>query len=181
MRCNLWVGERYEQAPHPGEIVAVRSSDGWKALHASEAGEGLAYKVTRIDIRPSSASRRSVAVLDDDRDLSDGICAHLAASGYDAKPFYKSAELIASFESNAYDAFIVDWIVGHANALDLIVSLRARQSSAPIIVLTGQMITGVVDEREIAAAVKEHDLVFHEKPVRLSILSATLTRAFPPR
>ena len=45
-------------------------------------------------------------------------------------------------------------------------------------VLTAQVVTGVVDEADIAEAVKRFDLVFHEKPVRTSILAATLGRAF---
>ena len=36
----------------------------------------------------------------------------------------------------------------------------------------------MVDEEDIAEAVKEHDLVFSEKPLRMSILAATLARAF---
>ncbi len=39
-------------------------------------------------------------------------------------------------------------------------------------------LTGVVDEADIADAVKRYDLVFSEKPVRTSILAATLARAF---
>jgi hypothetical protein len=40
------------------------------------------------------------------------------------------------------------------------------------------MASGAVQEADIASAVAEHGLVFSEKPVRMSILSATLTRAF---
>jgi|NGEPerStandDraft_6_1074524.scaffolds.fasta_scaffold06680_3 hypothetical protein len=36
----------------------------------------------------------------------------------------------------------------------------------------------MVDEVDIAEAVRNFDLVFSAKPVRMSILSATLTRAF---
>ena len=43
--------------------------------------------------------------------------------------------------------------------------------------LTAQVLSGVVDEADIADAVKRYDLVFHEKPVRTSILAATLARA----
>lgn len=40
------------------------------------------------------------------------------------------------------------------------------------------MLTGVVDEADISDAVKRYDLVFSEKPVRTSILTAALARAF---
>jgi hypothetical protein len=54
--------------------------------------------------------------------------------------------------------------------------LRRQHSSAPIIVLTGQQLMGA-EEDDIANAVISLGLVFSEKPVRMSILSATLARA----
>jgi len=74
--------------------------------------------------------------------------------------------------------YVVDWIVGERSVLKLIASLRAQDAECPIVVLTAQVLSGVVDEQDIADAVKRYDLVFSEKPVRTSILSATLTRAF---
>jgi hypothetical protein len=56
--------------------------------------------------------------------------------------------------------------------------LREKDLKCPIVVLTAQVLTGVVDEADIAEAVKRYDLVFSEKPVRTSILTATLARAF---
>jgi len=44
-------------------------------------------------------------------------------------------------------------------------------------VLTAQVLSGLVDEADIADAVKRYGLVFNEKPVRTSILAATLARA----
>ena len=57
-------------------------------------------------------------------------------------------------------------------------AVRAKDANCPIVVLTAQVMTGVVDEADIADAVKRFGLVFHEKPVRTSILTATLGRAF---
>jgi hypothetical protein len=54
--------------------------------------------------------------------------------------------------------------------------LRAQDPTCPIVVLTAQVLSGVVDEADIADAVKRYDLVFSEKPVRTSILAATLAR-----
>ena len=44
--------------------------------------------------------------------------------------------------------------------------------------LTAQVLMGMVDETDIAEAVKTFGLVFSEKPVRMSILAATLALAF---
>ena len=77
-----------------------------------------------------------------------------------------------------YDGFVIDWIVGETSTIKLIASLREEDASAPIVVLTGQVLMGMVDETDIAEAVKTFGLVFSEKPVRMSILSATLALAF---
>ncbi|MGZ5274513.1 MAG: hypothetical protein ACXWCU_01265 [Caldimonas sp.] len=77
-----------------------------------------------------------------------------------------------------YDGFVIDWIVGETSTLKLIASLREQDASAPIVVLTGKVLMGMVDEADIAEAVKTYGLVFSEKPVRMSILSATPALAF---
>ncbi len=175
--CQLWLGESVEQ-PQPDSLVAVKTSSGWSAVLASEATEGVAYRIERLEARPVAAARKVIAVLDDDHDLTNSIVAHFEASGYDARPFYKTADLLASAAAQRYDGYVVDWIVGETSVLKLIASLREQDAKCPIVVLTAQVVSGVVDEQDIADAVKRYDLVFSEKPVRTSILAATLTRAF---
>lgn len=175
--CELWLGDAIEQ-PRPDSLVAVKTSAGWSALVASEATEGIAYRIERLEARPVASTRKVIAVLDDDQDLTNSIVAHFEASGYDARPFYKTADLLASAAAQRYDGFVVDWIVGEKSVIRLIDSLREQDAKCPIVVLTAQVLSGVVDEADIAEAVKRYDLVFSEKPVRTSILTATLTRAF---
>jgi ActR/RegA family two-component response regulator len=174
---QLWLGDAIDK-PNPESVVAVQTSSGWAALVAGEATEGALYRIDRLEARPTLAARRVVAVLDDDRDLTNSICAHFEAGGYDARPFFTIAELHSAIGARHFDAYVVDWIVGETSALKLIAALRAKDATCPIVVLTAQVMTGVVDEADIAEAVKRFDLVFHEKPVRTSILAATLGRAF---
>ena len=63
----------------------------------------------------------------------------------------------------------------------LIATLRAQDATCPIIVLTAQVVAGVVQESEIAEAVASFNFDFAEKPVRMTILSASLARAFTAR
>jgi len=177
LACQLWLGDAVDQ-PRSDSLVAVKTSSGWSAVVASEASEGVAYRIERLEARPVAAARKVIAVLDDDQDLTNSIVAHFEASGYDARPFYKTADLLASAAAQRYDGFVVDWIVGEKSVLKLISSLREQDPKCPIVVLTAQVLSGVVDEQDIADAVKRYDLVFSEKPVRTSILVATLTRAF---
>jgi ActR/RegA family two-component response regulator len=178
--CRIWLGEQVERQGAES-VVAMRTSSGWSAVAASEATEEVVYKIERLEARPAATTRKVIAVLDDDQDLTNSICAHLEASGYDARPFYKIADLLASAAAQVYDGYIVDWIVGETSVVKLIGSLREKDSKSPIVVLTAQVLTGVVEETDIADAVKRYDLVFSEKPVRTSILTATLTRSFATR
>lgn len=175
--CDLWVGDVVERPP-PDSIVAVETPGGWTALCASEATESVTYAVQRLHAKPRAPASRRIAVLDDDRDLTDSICAHLQESGYEARPYYRTADLEANLASTRHDGYVIDWIVGESSTAGLIATIREQDKAAPIVVLTAQVLTGVVRESEIADAVERYDFVFAEKPVRMAILSASLARAF---
>ena len=175
--CELWIGDEV-RSPKSDMVVAIKTSSGWAALCASEAADHTTYAVERLQARPSAAQRKVVAVLDDDEDLTNSICAHLQDSGYDSRPFYKTADLQSSSKTQRYDAFVIDWIVGETSTVKLIAALRAEDTACPILVLTAQVLSGMVQESEIADAVSKFNLVFSEKPVRMAILSASLARAF---
>jgi len=180
MPCELWIGASVEEA-RADALVAVQSGTEWTAILAEEAGGRPTFAIDRLQARPSSASRKRIAVLDDDRDLTDSICAHLQDSGYEARPFYRTADLQSQVKTERYDAFVIDWIVGETSTVKLIAALRAQDATCPIVVLTAQVVAGVVRESEIAQAVASFNFVFAEKPVRMAILSASLARAFTAR
>ena len=177
MPCRIWLGDEVDRQS-AGPVVATRTSAGWSAVPASEATEGVIYRIEKIEARPVDAARKVIAILDDDEDLTNSICAHFDANGYDARPFYKIADLLASAAAQKYDGYVIDWIVGNTSVLKLLAGLREKDAKSPIVVLTGQVIAGAVQEDDIAEAVKRYDLTFSEKPVRTSILAATLSRSF---
>jgi FixJ family two-component response regulator len=176
MQCRIWLGDEVSRQS-AGPVVGIRTSAGWSAVPASEATEEVVYRIEKIEARPGEATRKVVAVLDDDEDTTNSICAHFDATGYDARPFYKIADLLASAAAQKYDGYVIDWIVGATSVLKLIAALREKDAKSPIVVLTGQVVAGVVEEADIAEAVKRYDLTFSEKPVRTSILEATLARS----
>lgn len=175
--CRVWLGEIVKN-PRPDLLVAISTASGWTALLAAEANDAPAYRIERLEAEPGQGVRKVIAVLDDDQDLTKSICAHLDSSGYEARPFFRTADLVSSSKVQHYDAFVIDWIVGETSTLKLIAALRAEDTACPIIVLTAQVTSGVVDEADIAEAVRMHHIEFSEKPLRMSILSATLARAF---
>jgi DNA-binding response OmpR family regulator len=77
----------------------------------------MVYKIERLEARPVALARRIVAVLDDDQDLTNSICAHFQASGYDARPFYRIADLLSGAMAQHYDAYVIDWIVGETSTI----------------------------------------------------------------
>lgn len=175
--CEMWIGAPVER-PKPDTVVAIKTSTGWVALCASEATDQATYAVERLQAKPSAAERKVIAVLDDDEDLTNSICAHLQDSGYETRPFYKTVDLQSSIRTQRYDGFVIDWIVGESSTVKLIAGLRVQDAACPIVVLTAQVLAGVVQESEIAEAVASFNFVFAEKPVRMAILSASLARAF---
>jgi len=175
--CRLWLGE-IAHNPRPDSLVAINTTSGWTATLAAEAAEAPVYKIERLEALPSDSPRKVIAVLDDDQDLTNSICAHLESSGYEARPFFRTADLVSSSKAQHYDGFVIDWIVGETSTLKLIASLRTADSLCPIVVLTAQVKSGVVDEADIAEAVRMHHIEFSEKPLRMSILLATLARSF---
>jgi ActR/RegA family two-component response regulator len=173
--CRIWLGDEVDRQS-AGPVVAIRTSTGWSAIPASEATEDVVYRIEKIEARPADATRKVIAILDDDEDLTNSICAHFDASGYDARPFYKIADLLASAAAQKYDGYVIDWIVGETSVLKLIAALRDEiQGADRRIDRTGP--DGVVEEVDIAEAVKRYGLTFSEKPVRSAILEASLARA----
>jgi hypothetical protein len=73
--CQLWLGEVITN-PRPDSLVAISTAAGWTAVLAGEANEGVAYKIERLEAKPSTTARKVIAVLDDDQDLTNSICAH---------------------------------------------------------------------------------------------------------
>jgi ActR/RegA family two-component response regulator len=174
--CRLWLGDTVK-SPRPDCLVAISTAAGWTALLAAEASDALTYRIERLEAVPGQSVRKVIAVLDDDQDLTNSICAHLDANGYDARPFFRTPDLVSSSRVQHYDGFVIDWIVGETSTLKLIASLRTEDALCPIVVLTAQVVSGVVDEADIAEAVRMHHIEFSEKPLRMSILSATLARS----
>jgi len=176
LSCRIWLGSAIAERS-AGSIFAVSSPTGWVVTSHGAAVEGEAFNIVRLQASPAADNVRTVAVLDDDPTVTDSIVSSFKLLGYRASPFYRAADLLAT--TNKFDGFVLDWIVGEATVLQLVQSLRSADASCPIVILTAQVASGLVDETDIAEAMKRYDLLFCEKPVRASIIAAMLSRAFP--
>jgi CheY-like chemotaxis protein len=174
--CLVKLGEPVP-ANRASGLVAAQLDGLYTVRAASELGADTVRPVLRLVMQPPGAHAPSIAVLDDDTESTDNLCAHLAASGYQTSSFYTVAALRTALEQRRYDGFVMDWVVGEETSKELISQIRAADAQTPILVLTGQMGSGRVNESAVATALATYGLIYFEKPVRLAIISAALSQA----
>jgi FixJ family two-component response regulator len=121
-----------------------------------------------------------VAVLDDDSDSAQSIVDFLGAKGMDAQPFNCAVELLAAMESEPFEGFVVDWLLGDTTAKELLSKIRARVPSGPVVILTGQIATGIATEEELAMVGASYRALLFEKPTRPLTIFNALQVGFTP-
>lgn len=110
---------------------------------------------------------RTVAVLDDDSDVTASIAAVLRRLHLSAVEFNDPAMLAAESRRRAFDAYVLDWLMDEVTALALIEDLRGRESSArsPIFLLSGNLaLGGVPSDPALLDAIARHRLIYRAKP-----------------
>lgn len=170
--CTIWpVGEPL--TGRIGPMVAVRddTTGQWTVAPASEVADSPSYELARLLFERAPPKR--VAVLDDDSDSAQSIVDFLSAKGLDAKPFDCATNLLAAMEDEHFDGFVVDWLLGENTAKDLLSKIRVRVPSGPLVILTGQIATGLATEEELVMVGASYRALLFEKPTRpLSIFNA---------
>lgn len=179
--CTLWVGDE-PKLTRPGPLVATRTTqDEWLVVPAGEAATTPSYEVKRLVIQPEERAPKRVGVLDDDRDTAQAIADYMTTVGVYATPFFSIGALSAAVAAQPFDGYVLDWLVNRENARSLIAGIRAQDAHCPIIVLTGQMKEGKVDESEMSAVSASHRVTYLEKPQRPSSLLSFLDAGFERR
>ena len=74
-------------------------------------------------------------VVEDDRDLSDGICEYFREAGYEAAPAYNGGEALELARRHAFDLVLLDVMLPKLNGLAVLRELR-RTGDVPVIMLT---------------------------------------------
>jgi ActR/RegA family two-component response regulator len=177
--CTIWpVGEPL--AGRIGPMVAMHdeTTDQWTVASASEVADSPSYELARLLFERSPPRR--VAVLDDDSDSAQSIVDFLGAKGMDAQPFNCAGDLLAAMESEPFEGFVVDWLLGDTTAKDLPSKIRARVPSGPVVILTGQIATGIATEEELAMVGASYRALLYEKPTRPLTIFNALQVGFTP-
>ena len=175
--CRIARGSAVHR-PRPGALVAALVDSDWYVVPAEHNLATQAYDIVRLVVEPSSAVSRRIAVLDDHIDSAETIASYLRSAGYDPSLFTDLVSITAAVGDRHFDGYVLDWIIEKNGVKDtvrdLVGSIRSRDAHCPIVVLTGEVETGVADESDIATAMAKYRLKFFEKPARLSIIAAAL-------
>lgn len=175
--CQVRLGALLVGAAGKDELITWQRPEGWVV--------GLAEQLCSVDQGPffhadevilTSPARRCfrIAILDDDPASSEALGEWFNASGYEATAFTSGEQLLAS-DLASHDAFIVDFVLaGGDSSQEVISRIRMQRPEAPVVLLTGKLRDGVVSEAELTAVLRTTNVAFFEKPVRPSVLAATL-------
>lgn len=177
-RCLIWVGEQLHTLGKV-DFVAVHKSDGWQVVEAQRSPDNVVrHRVNKLEIVLKRQAVPTVAVVDDEQAFADNLTEYLNESGFLATAFYNSASLERELQGRTFDGYIIDWVLGDRTAEELIKQIRNSEDPlAPVFLLTGELNTGMVQESELARVIRQLDVQWREKPIRLATFCAELQKA----
>jgi FixJ family two-component response regulator len=113
---------------------------------------------------PNSVSGRpptelaTVVLVDDDVAVLRSLRFLLETEGFEVDTFQSGAELLLQPKLPVHGCFVIDYCMPVMNGLELLARLRDRNSTLPVILMTGHS-DGQIDETAARAGVRQ---VFHK-------------------
>ncbi len=178
--CRILPGSPVE-LHRPGELIAVKGGSEWVVVLAGDTPTPHAYTVRRIVVEPKPQRPRRIAILDDDYDIARGLAAGFVELGYEATAFASEDQLDATLKFDAFDGYVIDWVLAKGTAEVLVGKLRSHSATCPIALLTGKAGTRNFDEKALVAAIEQHGLLFLQKPVTASLAASQFSASFANR
>jgi len=176
--CTAWVSAALEPGSRP-DFVAYSKLGQWRVARHDGALYQSAYEVHKIEIYPRRAEtdKPTIAVVDDDHASADNLRDYLERSGFAAVAIYGLAAFAEQLQTQVFDGIVIDWLFGSQTSAAAIRAVRASENpDAPIFVLTGELLTGKASESEISQVIRNYDVACYEKPARMAILVADLSK-----
>jgi len=103
-----------------------------------------------------------ILVVDDDKELADGLVEHLSNLGYAAKAAYSGREGLNKFENGDFQLVITDLKMPDMDGMELLEAVKARDKQAVVIVITGY---GTIESA--VKAIRKGAYDFMAKPVKM--------------
>jgi len=179
--CRVRLGAQVVGAPADNELLTAQNEFGWHVGTRKHLDRhrvtGQCYRADQVLLTPpSNKPNIRVAILDDDIGTSETLGEWFNAAGYAATAFTSCDRLLAS-RIESHDAFVVDFLLADGDSSQAIIkSIRQVLPDAPIVLLTGKLRDGKVSEADLTTMLRTLNVTFFEKPVRPSVLVATIEK-----
>jgi CheY-like chemotaxis protein len=176
--CIAWIGSPLNAHQRP-EFVAYPHGSQWRVMRCEGMPLPDACEVVKIEIHPQRAQvpRPIVAVVDSDRAAAEALRDYLDQSGFSAVVLDSLAAFEVAMRAQTFDAVVTDWLFGEVTAAEAIETVRrSPKPEAPVFLLTGELLTGKASESDISDVIRRLDVSCYEKPARLAILVADLSK-----
>ena len=112
-----------------------------------------------------------ISIVDDDASLREALAGLVRSLGYEVRDFASAEDFLASGDLEAYACAITDIQMPGMNGFELKRELGNRQSSLPVIMITGRAEPGI-EERAISSGA----CCFLRKPIEAETLVDCLNR-----
>lgn len=137
-----------------------------------------------LKTRPWMPKPFTIAVLDGDEQLADTLCEALNEGGYAATAFYDMDALLAAYDRQRFDAYVLDattdWRPEAKSLEKLIESIRINdRSDAPVFMLGNQAEPERVEP--LASILMQYKVNYLIRPLRTSYLVKHLGEAIAKR
>ena len=113
-----------------------------------------------------------ILVVDNDKELADGLVDHLSNLGYSAAAAYSGREGLSRFENGGFQLVITDLKMPDMDGMELLEAVKARDKQAVVMVITGY---GTVESA--VKAIKNGAYDFITKPIKMEELEVIIERA----
>ena len=113
-----------------------------------------------------------ILVVDDNKDLANTLVEYLSRLGHKATAAYGGREGLSCFRDSDFDMVITDLKMPDLDGMELLVEIKALQSRAIVLVITGY---GTIDEAVKAIENGAYDFI--SKPFELRTLEVIVNRA----
>jgi CheY-like chemotaxis protein len=121
----------------------------------------------------TSQQKKTILVIEDDRDVLSVLIKHLEHIGYSVISARDGLEGMKMLERGGYDLVITDIVMPYVSGVGVVTALKEKTPHIPVIA-----ITGYGKEPEAAALEKKADLVLG-KPVKMSLLKEHIAKLLP--
>lgn len=175
IECIIQLGKQLKLARDTEFVAYKHKEDGmWRVVRPRAAPFDNVFLISSLKITLSEPKVYSVAMLDDDKETTDGFCEQLCDLDLDARPYYDIESLENSLANRKFDAFILDYFIGRTTTVELIRKIRARSATVPIVLLTGK--SAEASPFEVSQMIATFGLIWQSKPSHPGVIAAEITR-----